>query len=77
MNLTFCLVLFLILPNAVLASGCFHGCTDLCTLRVPDNVTKQPEALGNPLMIFIDVKVIGVRDIPDQGGSALLDIRYV
>ena len=72
MSIIFCLVLSLLLPNA---SG--NPYDSLCKLRVPEDVRQQPEAHGNPLMIFIDVMVTGVRDIPDQGGSYGTDVRFV
>ena len=93
MNLTLCLVSFLLLPNAISASWGFEDAiknvasaatkaiasaldSDTgCTLGIPDAVGKQREALGNPLMIYIDVMVVGVRDIPNQGGSFGIDIK--
>ena len=45
-----------------------------CTLEVPETVKKQKEAMGKPLRILIHVTVLGVRDIPDSGGSFGVDI---
>ena len=49
-----------------------------CTLNVPDDVEKNKEAVGDngkPLFIFTEIKVLGVRDVPDIGGSYGVDIR--
>ena len=46
-----------------------------CTLEIPHAVGRQKEARGNPLMIYIGMKVLRVRDIPDQGGSFGIDIK--
>ena len=46
-----------------------------CTLKKPDDVKNHREAFGKPLMIFINVVVTGVRNIPDQGGSYGVDIK--
>ena len=78
----------LLLPNAISAywgqeyiEGVAKAATSAleldtgCTLKIPDAVVKQREALGNPLMIYIDLQVVGVRDIPNQGGSFGIDIQ--
>ena len=79
------LVLFFLFPNAISAwdwetgiSTFFKGALEsdtFCTLKIPESVTNQREALGDPLRIYIDINVVGVRDIPNQGGSLGLDIR--
>ena len=46
-----------------------------CTLEVPNEVMKHKEAVGKPLMIQIEFKILTVRDIPDQGGSFGVDIK--
>ena len=49
-----------------------------CRLEVPDHVgmQKEPEGEnGEPLVIFIDMKVLGVRDVPDSGGSYEMDVK--
>ena len=46
-----------------------------CTLEVPSEVMKHMEAVGKPLMIQIEFKILTVRDIPDQGGSFGVDIK--
>ena len=46
-----------------------------CALEVPSEVKKQKEPLVKPLIIYVDVKVLGVRDIPDRGGSYSVDIK--
>ena len=74
MYLTCCLPLILLLANmswASLVPTPNHG----CTLHVPQSVSRQREAKGNPLLISVDIKVQDVRDVPDSGGSFGADIR--
>ena len=46
-----------------------------CTLAVPKHVGIQKEAEGKPLAIFVDMKLLGVRDVPDSGGSYEMDVK--
>ena len=49
-----------------------------CRLEVPEHVGMQKEANtdpGKPLVIFVDMKLLGVRDVPDSGGSYAMDIK--
>ena len=83
MNSIFCIPLLLLLPTIASATWytCYYlgyGCSNLdagCTLKMPDSVKKEQEAVGKPLKINIDLKVMDVRDIPDQGGSYGIDIK--
>ena len=84
MNLLYCHVLVFIfpqvLPSAAWGLSSFlskdaSGGGALCALEVPSAVKKQKEALGKPLVIYVDVKLLGVRDIPDRGGSYSVDVK--
>ena len=46
-----------------------------CTLETPGAVEQQREATGKPLLIYLDLKIAGVRDIPNQGGSFGIDLK--
>ena len=49
-----------------------------CSLEVPKSIGMQKEAPtdpGKPLVISVDLKVLGVRDVPDSGGSYGMDIK--
>lgn len=46
-----------------------------CSLNIPDHVRKQPEAGGSPLVIFVDLKVLDVTNVPDKGGSYEIDLK--
>ena len=46
-----------------------------CTLEIPEAVKKRRQAVGKPLIIFLDMTVLGVRAIPDNGGSFGVDIK--
>ena len=54
-----------------------------CSLRVPNIVKSQMEPSGDiyakpkpkPLLIKVDIKVLGVRDVPDSGGSYGVDMK--
>ena len=49
-----------------------------CNLEIPKIVGVQKEAprdTGKPLIIFVDVKVLSVRDVPDSGGSYAMDVK--
>ena len=84
MYIIFLCLVILILPNTILAwgygsalsyfSGAIKSDTG-CTLDVPDDVKHQREATGKPLLIYLDFKVAGVRDIPNQGGSFGIDLK--
>ena len=45
-----------------------------CTLEVPKHVGLQKEAESKPLVIFVDLKLLGVRNVPDSGGSYEMDV---
>ena len=45
-----------------------------CTLEAPHVIKVHKEALGDPLLIHTEIKVLGVRDVPDIGGSYGVDI---
>ena len=47
----------------------------VCTLNLPKAIKEQKEITGKPLKILIDMEVLGVRDIPNEGGSFGVDIR--
>ena len=47
----------------------------LCTLNVPKAIQEQKEVIGKPLRILIDMEILDVRDIPNEGGSFGVDIR--
>ena len=52
----------------------FHEYTSGCSLHIPWSVTNRWESEGTPLSIFIDTRVLNVRDVPDSGGSFGVDI---
>ena len=35
----------------------------------------QKETKGEPLVIFVDLRLLGVRDVPDSGGSYAMDVK--
>ena len=48
-----------------------------CRLEVPKHVgvLKEPNGeAGQPLEISVDMKVLGVRDVPESGGSYEMDV---
>ena len=48
-----------------------------CRLEVPKHVgvEKEPNiGSGQPLEISVDMKVLGVRDVPESGGSYEMDV---
>ena len=45
-----------------------------CRLYVPRSIWSSWEAHGNPLFIYMDMRVVSVRDVPDSGGSFGVDI---
>ena len=52
--------------------------TASCRLEVPKHVgmQKEPEGeKGEPLIMFVAIKVLGVRDVPDTGGSYEMDVK--
>ena len=75
MDLTYCLLLCFSLANL---SSAARQVKAGCNLEVPDDVKKQMEPPGpkwrDPLSISMDMKVLGVRDVPDSGGSYGVDI---
>ena len=80
MNLLDYLGLVFVFSNALPSVAWFwnkdtSGTDAHCALEVPSEVKKQKEPLGEPLIIYVDVKVLGVRDIPDRGGSYSVDIK--
>ena len=48
---------------------------DGCVLKTPKSVQNRMEPKGKPLIIFIDMRVRSVRDVPDSGGSFGVDIE--
>ena len=46
-----------------------------CRLEVTEYVGLQKETKGKPLVIFVDLKLLGVRDVPDSGGSYAMDVK--
>ena len=46
-----------------------------CNLEIPNHVKNQLEARGSPLVIFVDLKVLSVKNILDSGGSYEMDIK--
>ena len=54
-----------------------------CSLKVPNHVKNQMEPSGDiyakpkpkPLLIEVDIMVLGVRDVPDNGGSYGVDVK--
>ena len=49
-----------------------------CNIGVPKHVGVQKEASGDhgkPLIIFVDIKVLSIRDVPDSGGSYAMDVK--
>ena len=77
MNLLYYCPLLLVLLMANVSTGArkVNGVRTVnvgCNLQVPDAVKQQMEAMGNkgnPLIISVDIKVLGVRDVADSGGS--------
>ena len=81
MKLVYSLQLVLIVTNIPSEARKVNGARKVnvgCNLQVPDAVKQQMEAMGNkgnPLIISVDMKVLGVRDVPDSGGSYGVDLR--
>ena len=80
MGLTDCLLLVLLLANV--QSSVTRKMNIGCTLQVPDRVKNRMEPINyklnklkKPLPVLTDMKVLGVRDVPDNGGSYGVDIR--
>ena len=46
-----------------------------CRLEVTEHVGLQKEMEGWPLVIFVDLMLLGVRDVPDSGGSYAMDVK--
>ena len=46
-----------------------------CRLLPTQAVVTQTEPTGEPLVISVDMKVLGVRDVPDTGGSYGVDVQ--
>ena len=82
MALSYCLLLVLVLANVSSASR-RRNLNVGCTLLVPDRVKERMEPFGHrnkttkeePVSIFMKIKILGVRDVPDSGGSYGVDIR--
>ena len=73
MHLTDYLLLVLPLGRLICASN-----WDLppgCVLKRPQIIYGRPAAEGNPLLIFIELKVVDVTNVPDKGGSYEMDIE--
>ena len=74
----FLLVLHLsILSPALSAPPWKSMVEDTCSLIIPNHVRNQTKPGGKPLIIFVHMKVLGVRNVPDSGGSYGLDVKWV
>ena len=74
MNLTYYLLLVLHLTN-VTAKGRFKTQPQGCSLLATNSVTEQLEPNGEPLLFLVHIKILGVRDVPDRGGSYGVDVE--
>ena len=74
MALSYCLLLVFLLANV--SSARPGGKVSAgCTLEAPHVIKVHKEALGEPLLIHTEIKVLGVRDVPDSGGSYGVDMK--
>ena len=79
MTLSYCLLLVFLLANV---SSAAKKPNVGCTLRVPDRVKERMEPLNfhnrtikiKPVSILMKIKILGVRDVPDSGGSYGVDV---
>ena len=60
-------------------SGCptLAWSTKGCTFDVPWQLMSNPEPLTTPLLLGIDINIIGLREVADSGGSFGVDMEYV
>ena len=76
MNLTYFLLLIVNLTNV----SCLKRSKSLpqgCSLLPTTAVMTQMEPTEEPLSLSVAIKVLGVRDVPDRGGSYGVDVEYV
>ena len=70
-----CYLLLVLYFTNVSAKGRFKAQPQGCSLLATESVTAQLEPTGEPLIIKVDLNVLGVRDVPDRGGSYGVDVE--
>ena len=81
MNLTCILLLVLHLTNVSaqgkrwIPKGRYKTPPQGCNLVKTKSVKEQLEPSGEPLFILVHLEILGVRDVPDRGGSYGVDVE--
>ena len=75
-NLYWCIVVFAVFSQIVqLAYG--YGDKTGCMMETPYNLYANPDPVGTPLLLELDIYIIGLREVSDSGGSFGVDVEYV
>ena len=79
MNLKCILPLVLLLTNVSAQGKGWKGRYKMppqgCNLVKTKSVKEQLEPSGEPLFILVHLEILGVRDVPDRGGSYGVDVK--
>ena len=60
----------------VLAKVAQVYCNKGCSFETSYELVRNPEPQGNPLILDLDILIIGLRDVADSGGSYGVDVEY-
>ena len=48
-----------------------------CNLNTPKAIWKKLQPYADPLVLHVQIEVLGVRNVPNSGGSFGVDVMYV